>query len=73
MDINGHELEMKYVLKINLLKEHIDSPKLLDFIWVKKYRKELRQRLNILEQSLSEGFIDQEAFSIWNKMIKEVL
>ena len=73
MKLNGHELEMKYVLKINLLHEHIESPKTLDFIWVKKCRRDLKNRLQKLEQSLLDGFVSKKAFDILEQMIKEVL
>ena len=73
MELNGHELEFKYVLKINLLHEHINSPKALDFIWTKRCRKDLKKRLEKLEDDFENGFISPEAFYTWKKMINEVL
>lgn len=73
MKLNGHELTTKDMFHINMLKEHIEKPKLLDFIWVNKYRKELKIRLEKLEKDFDDGYISDKAYKIWKQMIKEVL
>lgn len=67
------ELEMQYVFRINMLKEHKENPKLLDFIWAKRYRKALRNRLNRLESDFSKGLVSDKAYVIWKQMINEVI
>lgn len=66
-------LEMKYMFRINMLNAHIADPKLFDFIWVNKYRKSLRKRLERLESDFTHGFVSDKAYVIWKQMIKEVL
>jgi lysophospholipase L1-like esterase len=73
MNINDHELTTKDMFHINMLKEHIESPKLLDFIWVKKYQKELKIRLEKLEKDFDDGHISDKAYKIWKGMIEDVI
>lgn len=67
------ELEMQYVFRINMLKEHKENPKLLDFIWANRYRKALRVRLEKLEHDFSKGLVGDKTYVIWKQMINEVI
>ena len=73
MERNGHELEMKYVSQINQVLMSEARPNVFDFIWVNKYRKSLRKRLEQLTEDFDNGIIEENAYSIWENMIKEAL
>jgi len=73
MNNNGHELEMIYVFKVSQLKQHKNNPKTLDFFWVKRYEKQLRKRLEKLENDFERGLVSVRAFKIWEKLINEAL
>lgn len=66
-------LETIYVFKIQQLKEHKENPKTLDFIWIKKYKKDLHKRLERLENDYEKGLIEDKAYVIWKQMINEVI
>ena len=67
------ELEMQNVFRINMLKEHKENPKLLDFIWANRYKEALRGRLEKLERDFSKGLVSDKAYVIWKQMINEVI
>jgi hypothetical protein len=73
MRLNGHELETRYIGMIRKLSVYKNSPKWLDFIWKKNYKRLLKERLAKLEDSRKNGLIEKRAYSIWKSMIEEVL
>ena len=73
MKLNGHELTTIDLFKINMLNQHIENPKLLDFIWVKKYRRELTERLKRLEDSYNKKMVSDKSYTVYKKMINESL
>lgn len=75
MKLNGHELEMKYVNDIQIIKKCNESKvaKAMFAITVRKCKSRLKERLERLEKSFSDGFIDKEAYKIWKQMITEVI
>ena len=73
MNLNGHELTAKDMFMIDMLKQHIEKPKSLDFIWVENYRAKLTERLKRLEDSYNKKMVSDKAYTIWKKMINESL
>lgn len=75
MKLNGHELEMRYVNDITVIKQCKENKVTgaLFFITVRKCKSRLKERLQRLEKSFSDGFIDKEAYRIWKQMITEVI
>lgn len=75
MEINGHELEMRYVNDITIIKKCNESKviKILFAITIHKCKSRLKKRLERLEKSFTDGFLDKEAYQIWKQMITEVI
>jgi len=75
MKLNGHELEMRYVNDITVTKQCKENKVFgaLFFVAVRKCKSRLKERLQRLEKSFSDGFIDKEAYRIWKQMITEVI
>lgn len=75
MELNGHELEMKYVNYITALKQSKNSKviKLMFCVKLHQFKNELKERLSKLEKSFNDGFIEKESYQIWHKMITEVI
>lgn len=75
MEINGHELEMRYVNDIRIIKECKKSKvtKVLFASKIKECKSRLKKRLERLEKSFTDGFLDKEAYHIWKQMITEVI
>lgn len=75
MKLNGHELEMKYVNDIQIIKQCNENKfaSAIFSITVRKCKSRLKERLERLEKSFIDGFLDKEAYLIWKKMIEEVI
>ena len=75
MKLNGHELEIRYVNDISIIKQCKQSKaaSILFAVTIHKCKSRLKQRLERLEKSFSDGFIDKEAYRIWKQMITEVI
>lgn len=75
MELNGHELEMRYVNDITVINQCKENKlaRLLFAVTVHKCKSRLKERLERLEKSFSDGFIDKEAYRIWKQMITEVI
>ena len=75
MKLNGHELEMRYVNDITVIKQCNENKiaKVLFSVTVHKCKSRLKERLKRLEKSFTHGFIDKEAYRIWKQMITEVI
>jgi len=75
MELNGHELEFRYVNDITIIKQCKESKvaSILFTVTVRKCRSRLKERLERLEKSFADGFIDKEAYAIWKQMITEVI
>ena len=75
MKLNGHELEMRYVNDITVIKQCKENKlaKVLFAVTVHKCKSRLKERLKRLEKSFNDGFIDKGAYQIWKQMITEVI
>lgn len=75
MELNGHELEMRYVNDITIIKKCNESKvaKVLFASKIKECKSRLKERLERLEKSFTDGFLDKEAYRIWKQMITEVI
>ncbi len=75
MKLNGHELEMKYVNDISIIKQCKQSKaaSILFAVTIHKCKARLKERLKRLENSFNDGFLDKEAYQIWKQMITEVI
>lgn len=75
MELNGHELEMRYINDIHIIKECKKSKvtKVLFASKIKECKSRLTERLERLEKSFTDGFLDKEAYRIWKQMITEVI
>jgi len=75
MKLNGHELEMSYVNDIQILKKCKANKayEVMFFATVSKCKARLKERLERLEKSFSDGFLDKKAYQIWKQMITEVI
>ena len=73
MEINGHELEMRYVRDITALKRAKLHPSRLDILWTGKCRKRLKNRLKQLDESYKDNMITLEVYNIYKNMINEAI
>ena len=66
MKLNGHELEIRYVNDITVIKQCKENKlaKVLFAVTVHKCKSRLKERLKRLEKSFNDGFIDKGAYQI---------
>jgi len=69
-------LGYRYVMYVTELKKGYPKGWLFrPLIWLffKRYRSKLKKRLALLEEQHNNGLVKKEVYTIWKKMIKEVL
>jgi hypothetical protein len=73
MEINNQVLEYKYVYYINQLEIAKVHKNVLDILWVGKFKRRLKKRLNRLESDYAKKLISEKAYRIWQSMIKNAI
>lgn len=72
-ELNGHELETRYVVMASSLISAKNKPQWYHLVWRPNLRRKLRKRQVQLRYDYQQGLVCKTAFNTWNNLINRAL